>query len=60
MLKIKENMVSETNFERKIVYKCEKCGYLYRSRKKAYECEEWCNKHMSCNLSITKFAIKIK
>jgi len=53
-------MVEETNFENRIVYKCEKCGYLYRNKKKAKECEDWCNNHMSCNLNITKHAMRIK
>ncbi|MEK6871358.1 MAG: hypothetical protein AABX16_00470 [Nanoarchaeota archaeon] len=52
-------MVEETNFKGKIVFKCMKCGYLYRDKSKAIECEEWCNRSKSCNLSITKYAIKM-
>src|SRR3989338_6395954 len=34
-------MVVETNFEGKIVYKCEKCGWLYRKKEIAEKCEKW-------------------
>ena len=52
-------MVQETNLNGKIVFKCEKCGYLYKEIEKAEECESWCKKHKSCNLQITKYAIKL-
>ena len=52
-------MVDETNLDGKIVYKCMKCGYLYRNKHKAIECEEWCTQTKSCNLIITKYAIKL-
>jgi len=52
-------MVQETNFEGKIVYKCEKCGWLYREIGIAEKCQEWCEKHKSCNLEFQKHAIKI-
>jgi len=32
----------------------------YTDKKKAYECEEWCEKHKSCNLEITKHSLKEK
>ena len=51
-------MVEETNLESKIIYKCEKCGWLYKNRNIAEECETWCKKHNSCNLKFVKFAIK--
>ena len=52
-------MVKEENFEGDIVYKCEKCGWIYKTKNMAKKCEEWCKKHKSCNLDITKNAIKI-
>lgn len=52
-------MPKEENVEGKIVYKCEKCGWLYKSKSTAKKCEEWCNEHNSCNFNITKHAIKI-
>lgn len=52
-------MVEETNLEGKIVYKCMKCGWLYRKRELAEKCQAWCKKHKSCNLEIAKYAIKL-
>ena len=52
-------MVEETNLEGNIVYKCEKCGWLYRKREFADKCQAWCEKHKSCNLEIAKHAIKL-
>ena len=52
-------MVEETNFEGKILFKCMKCRYLYKDKKIAEKCEKWCEKHHSCNLLITKHAIKL-
>jgi len=40
------------------LYKCSICGLEYRNKKFAKKCEEWCKKHNSCNLEITKHAIK--
>lgn len=34
------------------LYFCEICKLHYRSRKLAEECQAWCSKHESCNLSI--------
>lgn len=53
-------MVKETNFEGKIVYTCEKCGWVYKDRDIAEKCQSWCEKHKSCNLKYQKHAIKIK
>ena len=52
-------MVEETNLEGNIVYKCEKCGWLYKIRKIAEKCENYCTKHMACNLEYKKYAIKL-
>ena len=53
-------MVEEIKFKGRIVFKCMKCGYLYRTKDKAIECEEWCMRSKSCNLNITKYAIKMR
>lgn len=53
-------MVVEENLEGEIVFKCMKCGWIYKDIEKAEECESWCRKHKSCNLNITKHSIKIK
>ena len=52
-------MTQEENFEGKMVYKCEKCGWIYKTKNLAKKCEEWCNEHKSCNMDITKHSIKI-
>lgn len=53
-------MVEEENFENEIVFKCMKCGWLYKEMENAEKCEEWCKNHNSCNSVITKFAIKME
>ena len=55
-----EKMVSETNLEGAMVYKCDKCGWLYEEMEIAEKCESWCQKHKSCNLNYQKYAIKLK
>ncbi len=52
-------MAEETNLQGEIVYKCLRCGWLYRDRLIADKCEAWCKKHKSCNLEIAKHAIKL-
>ncbi len=39
-------------------YECSECHYVYKEKKWAEKCEAWCKKHKSCNLNITKNAIK--
>ncbi|MEK6915481.1 MAG: hypothetical protein AABW89_02990 [Nanoarchaeota archaeon] len=39
---------------------CDKCGLSYNNKIKANKCQEWCKKHKSCNLEITKHAINKK
>ena len=51
-------MVEETNLEGEIIYKCEKCGWLYKDREIAQKCEKYCRRHNAYNLKYTKFAIK--
>lgn len=47
----KQNLISK-------FYMCPICGLKYKEKKWAKKCEEWCKKHNSCNLEITKHAIK--
>ncbi len=37
---------------------CEECKLKYKEKKWAEKCEAWCRKHKTCNLKITKHAIK--
>ncbi len=39
-------------------YQCEECKFIYSDKKWAEKCERWCKKHHSCNLEITKHAVK--
>lgn len=41
----------------KNVYECNDCKLIYKNKKDAKKCEEWCKKNNSCNLEITKHAI---
>jgi uncharacterized C2H2 Zn-finger protein len=52
-------MVDETNLDGEIVFKCEKCGWLYRDKNIAEKCESYCQKNQACNLEITRHAIKL-
>ncbi|MBI5392221.1 hypothetical protein HZB00_04430 [Candidatus Woesearchaeota archaeon] len=39
-------------------YICDECKLKYGDNALAQKCENWCRKHKSCNLEITKHAIK--
>ncbi len=41
----------------KKVYICDACNFAYKERALAEKCQDWCNKHKSCNLEITKDSI---
>ncbi len=51
-------MVKENKKSNGIVYSCEACGFAYSSKEWAEKCERWCRAHNSCNLEITKHAVK--
>jgi hypothetical protein len=38
---------------------CEECGFKYEDKSWAERCEAWCEEHKSCNLEITKHAVKV-
>ena len=42
----------------KIVYTCTICEMSFEDQKWADKCQDWCEKHHSCNAGITKHAIK--
>lgn len=42
------------------VYICSECGLSYREKDLARKCKDWCKKHDSCNLEITKHAVNKK
>ena len=53
-------MANKTIHKGKDVYQCDECKFIYKDRKLAEKCESWCKRNKSCNLNITKHAIKIK
>ena len=53
-------MVKKADKERKTYFICEACGFAYKDMKIAKECEDYCNKHHSCPLEITKNAVKLE
>ena len=40
------------------LFKCGDCGLSYSEKTWAEKCEKWCKKHHTCNLVITRHAIK--
>ncbi len=52
-------MVSEKFVKGKKYYSCDICKYAYKFEEVAKDCEEWCSKNNSCNLDITKHAVKL-
>ncbi len=42
------------------LYECEECLLKYKEEKIAEKCEKWCKKNKSCNIKITKYAVKDK
>lgn len=51
-------MVKEKTKDNKIVHICEECDFAYGDKEWAEKCEAWCKKYHSCNIEITKHAIK--
>jgi hypothetical protein len=39
-------------------YACNECQLVFKERQWAEKCEEWCSKHHTCNLAITKHSKK--
>ena len=52
-------MVNEIKKSEKIYYQCEECGFLYKEKKWAQKCRDFCKKHKSCSIKITKHSVKI-
>jgi predicted Zn-ribbon and HTH transcriptional regulator len=50
-------MVTKSEKDGLVVYKCDECGFSYKDEAIAGQCEEWCKIHKSCNIEITKNAI---
>ena len=52
-------MVRKNKIEGKECYQCEECLLYYENKKLSKKCEQWCKTNRSCNLLITKYALKI-
>ncbi len=52
-------MVKEIEEKSKKYFVCEICGFGYNEKNTAQKCQNWCSKHKSCNLQITKNAVGI-
>lgn len=39
------------------LFVCSECGYQYKEKKLAQDCQKWCREHDSCNLEIIKYGI---
>ena len=51
-------MVKRIIEEDKELCQCEECGMQYDIRELAEKCQAWCKEHQSCNIEITRHAIK--
>lgn len=40
------------------LFQCPECGLEYKEKEWAEKCETWCKKYKSCNLEITKHAVR--
>ncbi len=52
-------MVNKIQKQGKTFFQCDECKFIYKEKSIAEECEAWCSKHHSCNIEITKHAVKI-
>jgi len=41
------------------IWICGKCGFGYKSKELAYECERFCSTYRACSIEITKKAIYV-
>lgn len=47
-------MVKEIKNGKNVLYVCERCRFIYKEEEWAEKCQNWCKKHNSCNIIITK------
>ncbi len=51
-------MVKQITKNNKTYHLCSECNFAYKNIETATKCENWCRKYHSCNMEITKHAIK--
>jgi len=52
-------MVKEIKKSGKRYFECRECNFVYKNEEIAKECEDYCKKHHSCNMEITKYSIQV-
>jgi len=57
IIKVNDAMVKEIKKLEKKYFECEECNFVYKDKKFAKECEDYCKKYHSCNTEITKRAV---
>jgi len=58
--KIHKYMAREIKKKGKKYFQCPVCSFYYKTNDLAQKCENFCKKHNSCSLEITKHAVEIK
>jgi len=53
-------MLKSIKKDNKEFFVCEQCNFTYKEKSTAEKCENWCTKHHSCNIEITKKAVDFK
>jgi len=51
-------MTEIINLKNRRFYECKECNFKYKEKKLAQQCKKWCKKYKSCNIEITKHAMK--
>lgn len=51
-------MVRKEYYKGKAVFICGQCNFGYAAGELARNCEDYCRKHRSCSLEITRKAVK--
>ncbi len=51
-------MVKKIEKEGRIYFQCGECSFLYKEKELAEGCEDYCRKHNSCSLEITRHAVR--
>ena len=52
-------MVKEIKKSGNRYFECEMCNFVYKDRKIAKKCEDYCKNNHACSIKITKYAIQI-
>lgn len=53
-------VVKEITKDGKTLYQCEECGFVYEQKEWAEKCQDWDEKHHTCNLEIIEHAVPLE